>query len=125
MAYDDTLAARLRTLLRNDENVDERRMFGGIAFLVAGHMPVGVQDDRLMVRVGPDAYARLLTEPHAREMNFTGRSLRGFLYVDPPGVVGKGLDRWVRHARAFTTSLPAKPMRIRKPRSARRSRRPL
>lgn len=122
MAYDATLAARLRALLGDGEDVVERRMFGGIAFLVAGHMTVGVQDDLLMVRVGPEAYAKLLGEPHAREMNFTGRALRGFLYVEPPGTVGKGLARWVRRARAFTAALPAKSARATQARSARRLR---
>ena len=73
MAYDEVLAARIRSLLVERGDVTERKMFGGIAYMVADHMAVGVIRDDLMVRVGSDAEAAALAEPHARPMNFTGQ----------------------------------------------------
>ena len=72
MAFDEGLAERIRELLGGRSDVSEKRMFGGIAFLVNGNMSVGVTKDALMVRVGPDAYAEVLDHPHTREMDFTG-----------------------------------------------------
>ncbi len=78
-AYDEGLAERIRGVLDERKDVSERRMFGGLAFLVRGHMSVGIVKDRVMVRVGPEVYDRLLEEPHARKMDFTGRPMKGFL----------------------------------------------
>jgi TfoX/Sxy family transcriptional regulator of competence genes len=96
MAYDEALAERIRTALRGRDDVVERMMFGGIAFMVAGRMACGVVHDDLMVRVGPDGNDAALAEPHTRPMDFTGRPIRGMVYVDPAGVsTDADLSRWV------------------------------
>jgi TfoX/Sxy family transcriptional regulator of competence genes len=110
MAYDEGLAERIRGVLDERTDVSERLMFGGIAFLVRGHMSVGIVKDKLMVRVGPETYQRLLRQPHARKMDFTGRPMKGFLYVTPEGVEeDEDLRRWVGEGVAYVTSLPPKP----------------
>jgi TfoX/Sxy family transcriptional regulator of competence genes len=109
MAYDEGLAERIRGILADRHDVSEKRMFGGIAFMVRGHMSVGVVKDDLMVRVGPEAHAGLLRRPHARPMDFTGRPMKGFVYVDSPGLESEAdLERWVGHGLKYALSLPAK-----------------
>jgi hypothetical protein len=84
-------------------------MFGGLAFLVGGHMCAGVVGDELMVRVGPDAYEPALRRPHARRMDFTGRPMQGFVYVGCPGFeADRDLGDWVTRGVACAASLPAK-----------------
>ena len=84
-------------------------MFGGIAFMVRGHMCCGVVKDLLMVRVGPEGYEHALAKPHARPMDFTGRPLRGLVFVAPAGTLtDKGLSDWVRRAARFVRTLPPK-----------------
>ncbi len=109
VAYDEGLAERVREVLSDVAELRERKMFGGLAFMVAGNMAVGIVGDELMVRVGPDAFGECLALPHAREMDFTGRPMKGFVFVGGDGIaededllawVGRGLD----HAR----SLPPK-----------------
>lgn len=96
MAYDEGLATRVRTALRGREDVLEKKMFGGLTFMVAGKMACGVVHEDLMVRVGIDGHDSALAEPHARPMDFTGRPLRGMVYVDPAGVASDAdLARWV------------------------------
>lgn len=108
MAYDEGLAERIRELLE-DHRVTERRMFGGLAFLVRGHMTVGILKDDLMVRVGPDLYERALGEPHVRPMDFTGRAMKGLVFVSADGLEADGdLRRWVERGVAFAASLPPK-----------------
>ncbi len=109
MAYDEGLAERIRGLLDDHAKVSERRMFGGLAFLIRGHMTVGIVKDDLMVRVGPDTYAQVVAEPHARAMDFTGRPMKGFVFVSPQGLDSDAdLQRWVERGVAFATSLPPK-----------------
>lgn len=109
MAYDEGVAERLREVLADTPALVEKKMFGGIAFMHAGNMCCGVADDVLMARVGPDAYEEALSKPHAREMDFTGKPLTGFVYVDPPGFAEDAdLAAWVELCLAFTRSLPAK-----------------
>ena len=109
MPYDEVLADRLRERLQACSDVVEKRMFGGLAFMVGGHMCCGVTRDDLMVRVGPDDYGAALDEPHVREMDFTGRPLRGFVYVSPEGIdLDRDLDGWVARAVRFASSLPRK-----------------
>ena len=86
MAFDEVLAERVSGVLGEAPDVVAKRMFGGIAFMVAGNMACGVVGDDLMVRVGPDDWAACLRLPHVREMDFTGRSLRGMVYVDAGGL---------------------------------------
>ena len=83
-------------------------MFGGVAFMCSGNMAVGIIDDRLMVRVGRDHWEAALGEPHVAEMDFTGRSMKGFVYVMPEGLVGEGLTKWVGVGLRFASSLPPK-----------------
>lgn len=98
MAFDEQLAARIRELLSARNDVEEKRMFGGLCFMVAGQMAVGVETTKLMVRVGPDAYADALAQPHAEPMDFTGRPLKGFVYVTPAGTKGVALKKWIDRA---------------------------
>lgn len=109
MAYDEGLAERIREVLSERSDVTEKQMFGGIAFMVRGHMCVGIVKDDLMVRVGPDAHAKLVRRPHARAMDFTGRPMKGFLFVSAEGLESDAaLSEWVGHGVAHATSLPAK-----------------
>lgn len=101
MAYDESLAERLRSALlrtspRDGEQIDERKMFGGIALLLDNCMACGVIGRDLVVRTGAAAAAEALRRPHARPMDFTGKPLTGFVYVDPAGLVTEAeLDAWV------------------------------
>jgi TfoX/Sxy family transcriptional regulator of competence genes len=109
MAYEERVAERVRAALKGKRQVTEKKMFGGIAFIVRGHMTIGVQDDELMVRVGPDAYADALAQPGARKMDFTGKPLKGYVYVGPKGFkTAKVLEGWVERALAFNRTLDAK-----------------
>ena len=109
MAYDEDLGARVRSALAGTAGLTERKMFGGLAFLVQGHMCCGVVGNELMVRVGPDAYADALAQPHAREMDFTGRPMKGMVMVAAGGFAARAdLARWVRRGLAFVTALPPK-----------------
>ena len=108
MAIDEGLAQRIREAL-GSARVTERKMFGGIAFMSRGHMFVGIAKGLLMVRVGPAAYAEALKKPHVREMDFTGRPMRGYVYVEAAGIDrDEELAYWVEAGRAFVGTLPAK-----------------
>jgi TfoX/Sxy family transcriptional regulator of competence genes len=123
MAYDDGLAERIRGLLEDRGKVAERRMFGGLAFLMRGHMTVGIVKDELMVRVGPESYADALSEPHARAMDFTGRPMKGLVFVSPEGIESDAdLERWVERGLGYAASLPAKESRSKAMPPARRMR---
>ena len=110
MAYDQELADRIRELLASDPDVTERRMFGGLAFLVAGNMAVAASGQGgLMVRVDPDDTDALLGRPHARPFEMRGRSMQGWLRIDEKGVRTKRqLEPWVRRGVAYARSLAPK-----------------
>jgi len=109
MAYDENLAARIRKLLAKRRGMAEKRMFGGIAFMLRGNMCCGVVKETLMVRIGPEQYEKALVEPHARPMDFTGRPLKGFVYVGSGGYqTDEALRAWLQRAIDFALSLPAK-----------------
>lgn len=110
MAYSETLAERVReALVPRGDAVAEIKMFGGLCFTLQGNMCVGIVGDDLMVRVGPDGYDEALTRPHVREMDFTGKPMRGLVYVDPSGVTeDDDLESWVRRGVSFASSLPPK-----------------
>jgi TfoX/Sxy family transcriptional regulator of competence genes len=109
MAYDEALAGRIRRLLDGHDVVTERKMFGGIAFMLNGNMICGVVKDELMVRVGAEAYADALARPHARPMDFTGRPMKGMLFVGAEGIRSdSGLSGWTELSLAFAGSLPPK-----------------
>lgn len=105
---DEELASRIRPLLRGFA-VTEKRMFGGVAWMIDGNMAVGIVKGALMVRCGPDAYDALAQKPGARPMDFAGKPMRGFLFVDPLGTESAAaLAAWVAAGTAFAASLPAK-----------------
>jgi TfoX/Sxy family transcriptional regulator of competence genes len=109
MAYDENLAQRVRQALSGQDGVIEKKMFGGLAFMLHGNMSVGVEKDRLMVRVGPDRYDKALARPHARPMDFTGRPMKGFVYVPPEGLhTDAALQEWVHMGVEFALTLPKK-----------------
>jgi TfoX/Sxy family transcriptional regulator of competence genes len=109
VAYDEDLAQRLRELLASRSDVTERKMFGGIGFMVGGNMCVGVQGEDLIARVGEEQFDDALAEPHARIFDFAGRPSKGFLYVAPGGTAADGdLRAWLDRALAFVTTLPPK-----------------
>jgi TfoX/Sxy family transcriptional regulator of competence genes len=109
MTYDEGLAERVRQLLARQDDVTERKMFGGIGFMVAGNMCVGVMNDDLIARLGPEEAEKALAEPHVRPFDFTGRPSKGFVCVDGEGTAtDDALGSWVDAALAFAASLPAK-----------------
>ena len=107
--YDEGIAQRIREQLDEQAGLAEKRMFGGLAFLVNGNMAVGVVGDELMVRVGPDRYEEALRAPHARPMDFTKRPMRGFVFVGAAGFEeDEELHRWIERGVRFAASLPRK-----------------
>jgi hypothetical protein len=109
MAYDEQLADRVRALLPAAEEVTERQMFGGLAFMLAGRMFCGVVKDTLMVRLGQDAADLALEQPHVRPMDFTGRPMKGMVFVEPGGMEGAALRQWVDASADYARALPARP----------------
>lgn len=110
MAYDEKLAARIRAVFKDDPRVAERKMFGGLCFTLNGHMCCGIVKDTLMLRVGAEAYDATLALPHARPMDFTGKPLKGMVYVDPPGIrSAASLLKWVKRGADFAGALPPRP----------------
>jgi TfoX/Sxy family transcriptional regulator of competence genes len=110
VAYDETLGDRVRGVLGDRADLDERRMFGGLAFLLAGNMCCGVLGDDLLVRLPPAQAEELLeSEPGARPFDATGRPMRGWLFVSQEAVAeDPDLERWVGRAEEFASSLPPK-----------------
>ncbi len=109
MAYDERLADRIRDLLKSQSGISERKMFGGLAFMHQGHMICGVVKDELMVRVGADRYEDALARPHARPMDFSGRPMRGMVFVAAGGLrQTAALRLWVEQSLAFARTLPPK-----------------
>ena len=123
MAYDEKLAARIRQALGPEDDIEERKMFGGVAFLRAGRMFVGITGDDLMVRVGPERYEESLGKPHVRPMDFTGRPMTGYVYVAPAGRrTDAALQAWVTLGARFVATLPAgkpRPRRAKRPKRGR------
>jgi TfoX/Sxy family transcriptional regulator of competence genes len=112
MAYDEGLAQRVREALDSRPGITERRMFGGLAFLVDGKMFVGISGSKLMARVGAERYQDALAVPHVRQMDFTGKPMKGYVYVDPPGLAeDKDLVAWVKWCSAYAAALPVKASR--------------
>lgn len=109
MPIDETLASRVRALLAGRGDVSERRMFGGLTFMVSGHMCCGVNNDELIVRLGREDEEAALAMPHARPMDFTHRPMTGFVTIAPAGLGNRELGRLVAAAVAHAESLPPKP----------------
>jgi TfoX/Sxy family transcriptional regulator of competence genes len=109
MAFSEALAERIRQRLSRRKNVEERKMFGGIGFLLDGNLLVGVWKDSLIVRLGPDEGEAALREPHVQEFDLTGRAMEGWVLVGPEGVQNdEQLTDWIGRATRFVRTLPAK-----------------
>jgi hypothetical protein len=109
MAYDEHLGARMRAILAEQPALIEKKMFGGLAFMLHGHMCCGVVHDELMVRVGPAQYGAALAKPYARELDFTGRPMTGMVLVVPAGLENdEDLAAWVQRGVQFVATLPPK-----------------
>jgi TfoX/Sxy family transcriptional regulator of competence genes len=109
MAYDEGLAGRVRDAMAGRDGVSERKMFGGLCFMVNGNMLAGVNRSGLMLRVGPARFDATLAKPGARPMDFTGRPMVGFIYVDRSAVESaEGLREWLNEALGFVEELPPK-----------------
>jgi hypothetical protein len=110
MTYDEELAHRIREQLADEGGVTEKAMFGGLAFMLAGNMAVGISSSgELMVRVGPDASDDALARPHTRIFDMTGRPMRGWILVAAEGfATSRQLGAWVRRGVAFSRTLPPK-----------------
>jgi TfoX/Sxy family transcriptional regulator of competence genes len=107
MVYDETLADRIRQAVGPRTDVVERKMFGGVAFLLDGKMFVGIVKDDLMVRVGPEQYEATLDESHVRPMDFTGRPMNGYVFVGPGGSRNvKAIKKWVDRGLEFVATVP-------------------
>ncbi len=108
MAYDEALAARVRLLIGGHPALSEKRMFGGIAFLIDGKMAVGVNKDHLMVRVGKEAHDEAVARPGAHIMDFTGRPMVGWIMVSLDGVASdEALAAWVQQGVSYAEGLDA------------------
>jgi TfoX/Sxy family transcriptional regulator of competence genes len=109
MAFNELLAERIRHRLARRKNVEEKKMFGGVGFLLNGNMVVGVWKDSLIVRLGPDEDDEALKEPHVKEFDITGRAMKGWVLVEPEGVEDdEQLSAWIQRALKFVGKLPAK-----------------
>ncbi len=109
MANDTALSDRIRPMLARRNGVSERKMFGGVGFMINGNMCVGTWKGSLIARLDMNDYGRMLAEPHARPADMNGRPMRGWVLVEPAGLETEDdLAEWVERAAAFTQSLPAK-----------------
>lgn len=108
MAFDDQLVDRIRVILKN-ENLIEKKMFGGIGYLINGNMACGVHGNNLIVRVGKDQYTNLLNRPSAKPFDLTGKAMSGWLEIIPSGTRDeKELAEWIRLGVEFARTLPSK-----------------
>jgi len=109
MAYDEALAQRIRSALLDIPGLTEKKMFGGISFLVQGNMACGVSGASLMVRIKPDTTDAALAQPFVRVFDMTGRPMKGWIVVDPDGIQStQDLENWIEQGVAFAQSLPPK-----------------
>ena len=109
MAFDEGLADRVRMVVSRNRGISERKMFGGLAFMMNGNMFCGVLKSDLMLRLGPVASVAALKQPHTRLMDFSGKPMKSMIYVDAAGVDSDtDLQRWVEACLAFVQTLPTK-----------------
>jgi TfoX/Sxy family transcriptional regulator of competence genes len=112
LSFDPEAAARVRRLLSGRDGVVEKKMVGGLSFLVNGNMCCGITGMALMIRVGAESREQALREPHVRPMLFAGRVLPGFIRIEPAGyATDDALASWVQRGLDFVSGLPAKPVR--------------
>ena len=108
MAFDESLAARIRETLARRRGVEEKKMFGCVCFLLNGNALAGVWKDRLIARLGPDEGEAALLEPHVRQFDITGKPMRNWIAVEPEGVEDDDqLKDWIERALTFVKALPA------------------
>src|SRR5687768_14741518 len=109
MAYDETLASRVRKILSSVAGFSEKKMFGGLCFLIHGNMCCGVLKNELVLRLDPARAQELLRRPPTRPMDFTGRPMKGFVFIEEAGLrTDHQLRDWVSMALVFAQSLPSK-----------------
>jgi hypothetical protein len=109
MAYDEGLAQRIRETLGDRPGLEEKKMFGGVGFMLHGNMACGVNKEDLIVRVGPEKYEDTVIRPHARPFDFTGRPMKGWVMIGPEGYASEeDLEGWVAEGVEFALSLPPK-----------------
>jgi TfoX/Sxy family transcriptional regulator of competence genes len=109
MAYSESLSRRLRQLLAQHNNIEEKKMFGGVGFLLNGNMLVGVWKESMIVRLGPDEGDKALKERHVKEFDITGRAMKGWILIAPTGLKEDDqLDAWIQRAVNFVGTLPGK-----------------
>jgi TfoX/Sxy family transcriptional regulator of competence genes len=109
MAYDENLARRIRAILKGTRGLEEKKLFGGVGFLLNGNMACGVHSDSLIVRIEPEETAAALRRPHVRPFDLSGRPMRGWILVSAEGCkTTPSLANWVKKSLAFAKSLPRK-----------------
>lgn len=109
MTYSESLADRIRQALAGRKKIEERKMFGGIGYLLKGNMLVGVWKTSLIARLGPDEAQKALQEPHVKVFDITGRAMKGWVMVEPEGLeTDEELSGWIARAWEFVGTLPAK-----------------
>lgn len=109
MPFSESLASRIRDALARRRNIEEKKMFGGVGFLLNGNMLVGVWKTSLIVRLGPNNYEDALMEPHVREFDITGKPMKGWVMVEPDGIEDDGqLTDWIQRATDFVGTLAKK-----------------
>jgi hypothetical protein len=106
MAFDQGLAQRVRELLADNPYATEKKMFGGLGFMISGNMCVGIMGEGMVVRVGPPCYAHALALPHTQEFNFTGRPMKGWVMVNAHGLAeDEDLAQWLERGEQFASAL--------------------
>lgn len=109
MPFDAAVAARIERQLAGTPGITQRKMFGGVCYMLHGNMAAGIVGSELMLRLGEAGTKDALTEPHTRQMDFTGRVMRNMVYVEPPGFASdEQLAEWLDRALGFAGSLPRK-----------------
>jgi len=109
MAYSKSLAERTRQIFVRNRGITEKKMFGGVGFLLNGNMCVGIWKNSLIVRLGSDHYEDALKEEYVREFDITGRPMKGWIMVEPDGIeTDDQLNEWVRMSVEFVSTLPKK-----------------
>ena len=109
MAYSESLARRIRHLTTRRRGISDKKMFGGVCFLLHGNMLVGVWKDSLIARLGPEQGDEALREPYVQKMDITGRPMKGWIMVEPDGVeTDEQLNDWIQRAIEFVRTLPKK-----------------
>ena len=109
MAYDESVAQRVRAELDGMPGLVEKKMFGGVGYILLGNMAIGVLGSNLIVRVGATEYAEALAQPHVKVFDMTGRPMKGWVLVSPDGIMAEeDLRRWIEQGVTFALSLPPK-----------------